>query len=96
MTDAIDFSKVKGRLAVLQLACKFPTQKEFAQTAGASVTTMSNWLTTGRIPRDAAARMCMRISGLSLDWIYLGRVDGLSVAMLSKIRIAEKRITATQ
>lgn len=54
------------------------SQKEWASTNQFPDTTYNNWETgTRRIPLPAAERLADRY-GLSLDWIYRGKVDGLS------------------
>jgi hypothetical protein len=37
------------------------------------------------ITRDAAIRLCEEYPGLSLDWIYFGRTDGLSPEYRKKL-----------
>lgn len=54
------------------------TQKEWAEKHGFNPTQWNNWqLGVRRIPVEAAERLS-ETYGLSLDWIYRGRRDGLS------------------
>lgn len=53
-------------------------QKEFASRHGFNVSQYNNWATGARrIPIEAAQKFALTY-GLTLDWIYLGRRDGLS------------------
>jgi hypothetical protein len=40
---------------------------------------------TRLITRDAAIRLCEEYPGLSLDWIYFGKTDGLSPEYRKKL-----------
>ena len=53
-------------------------QDEFARSNGFNRTQWNNWENgTRRIPVEAAEKLC-ELYGLTLDWIYRGRRDGLS------------------
>lgn len=53
-------------------------QKEWAEKHGFNSTQYNNWEKGARrIPVDAAEKLC-HAYGLTLDFIYMGRRDGLS------------------
>lgn len=78
MTNRPDFADIGSRLASLR-AATMPdlSQKAWAEKHGFSPTQFNNWEKgTRRIPVDDAERLCARY-GLTLDWIYRGRAEGL-------------------
>jgi transcriptional regulator with XRE-family HTH domain len=53
------------------------SQKEFASAHGFGISTYSGWETgERRIPIEQAAKLEAKY-GLSLDWLYLGRISAL-------------------
>lgn len=56
------------------------TQKVWCEKNGIRQTAWNNWeLGNRRISVEEAEKLCQRY-GLTLDWIYLGRRDGLSAS----------------
>jgi hypothetical protein len=73
----------------------YPTQGQFAHWVGVEKTALSNWISPTLpkpLPRDAAIKLCKKVSGLSLDWLYFGSEDGMSRGLLSRLREAEKSV----
>lgn len=72
------YVEIGERLALIRTKFSDMTQKLWSETHGFSVTQYNNWEKgVRRISVDEALRLCSRY-GLTLDFIYLGRLDGLS------------------
>lgn len=73
-----EFSEIGARLAGIRQAFSDLSQKAFAEKHNFNQTQYNNWEKgTRRIPVESAERLCM-VYGLTLDFIYRGRRDGLS------------------
>ncbi|MGR3376037.1 helix-turn-helix domain-containing protein [Salipiger abyssi] len=79
MSTELPFSMIGERLARLRKATSPElSQKAWAERHGFSPTQYNNWEKgSRRIPVDSAERLCNDY-GLTLDFIYRGRRDGLS------------------
>jgi len=78
MDDRPDYSIIGDRLAAMRKAFSSLTQKEWAEKNGFGPTQYNNWETgVRRISVDAAEVLVDRY-GVTLDYIFRGRVDGLS------------------
>lgn len=78
MTDRPDYSEIGRRLHQIRTGFSDLSQKDWAEKHGFSVTQYNNWENgTRRITVDAADILVDRYN-LSLDFIYRGRLDGLS------------------
>lgn len=81
-----DFSEIGERLSRLR-TCIAPklSQADWADAHGFNRTQWNNWETgKRRISVDAAERLCLRY-GLTLDWVYRGRVDGLPESLRNSL-----------
>lgn len=79
MTDsATQYSDIGARLAKVRVGFSDLSQKDWAKKHGFSATQYNNWEKGARrITVDEAQRLC-DLYGLTLDFIYRGRRDGLS------------------
>ena len=78
MEDRPDYSIIGQRLAAMRIAFSDLNQTDWALKNGFGVTQYNNWEKgTRRISVDAAEVLVDRY-GVTLDYIYRGRVDGLS------------------
>lgn len=76
-TERNPYIDVGARLRGLRESLGY-SQKEMADRHGIQRTQWNNWeLGVRRISLDQAQRLCA-VYGLTLDFIYLGRVDALS------------------
>lgn len=76
-SDAL-YVDIGHRLEAIRRAFSEDTQKEWADRHGFSPTQYNNWERgLRRIPVECAERLC-DIYGLTLDFMYRGRRDGLS------------------
>lgn len=77
MTDR-PFLDIANRLIAVREGFSDLPQNAWAQKHGFATTQYNNWEKgTRRIPVDAAERLC-ETYGLTLDFVYRGRRDGLS------------------
>lgn len=78
MSDAATYPDIGHRLSAIRRAFSDMTQQSWAEKHGFTPTQYNNWEKgTRRIPVEAAERLC-EVYGLTLDFIYRGRRDGLS------------------
>lgn len=78
MTDAATYPDIGHRLVAVRKAFSGLTQRAWADKHGFAPTQYNNWEKGARrIPVEAAERLC-EAYGLTLDFIYRGRRDGLS------------------
>lgn len=78
MADRPDYSSIGARLAALREGFSDLSQRAWAEKHNFSPTQYNNWEKgTRRISVDEAERLS-EMYGLTLDYIYRGRVDGLS------------------
>lgn len=72
------YIEIGERLALIRRAFSDDSQKLWAEKHQFSPTQYNNWEKgTRRIPIESAERLC-DIYGLTLDFVYRGRRDGLS------------------
>lgn len=70
--------EIGNRLEAVREAFTDLNQKDFAAKMGFNYAQYNNWSRGDRrIPIESAEKMCQTY-GLTLDWIYLGRRDGLA------------------
>ena len=78
MTDAETYPEIGKRLEAIRAAFSDLNQKDWAEKHHFGTTQYNNWEKGARrIPVDAAERLCDTY-GLTLDFVYRGRRDGLS------------------
>lgn len=75
-----EFSEIVERMEAIRTRLTGDKQNAFAERHGFNPTQWNNWEKgTRRIPVDDAMKL-VALYGLSLDFIYMGRRDGLSDA----------------
>ena len=85
MKDAETYPEIGKRLEAIRVAFSDLGQKAWAQRHNFGTTQYNNWETGARrIPVDAAERLCDTY-GLTLDFVYRGRRDGLSEKALKAL-----------
>jgi hypothetical protein len=86
---------VPARLVALRLAVSGESQTRFAAQIGLEVKRWNNFERGSPLSKEAAIQLVQRIPGLTLDWLFLGKEDGLPVklqrelAEVGKATIAE-------
>lgn len=69
------------------------SSKHFAQQAGVSIKSYSQWESGDfRVSIDGALSICARF-GITLDYIYLGRIDTLPFSLGLSLQEAEATVT---
>lgn len=78
MTEQPKYLEIGMRLARVRRAFSTHSQKAWAEKHNFNVTQYNNWEKGARrIPIEGAATLC-DLYGLTLDFVYRGRLDGLS------------------
>ena len=82
-------AKIAQRLARIRLAFSDQTQKDWAQLNNFEVTQYNNWERGARrIPVDSAMVLCQSY-GLTLDYIYTGRMDAVSISAAVRLGLRQ-------
>lgn len=78
MTETPEFHEIGERLARIRKAFSSESQKTWAEKNRFNPTQYNNWEKGNRrIPVEHAIELCARY-GVTLDFVYRGRSDGLS------------------
>jgi hypothetical protein len=85
---------VARRLMALRYSVAGDNQTRFASQIGIGIKSWNNSERTGNISRSTAIMLCEKFPGLTLDWLYRGREDGLSVARQRSLHEAEINLTS--
>lgn len=79
--------EVIGERVKLVRECWGLTQPDIGQICSVGKNTVSHWEHGRQKPTVAQMHALIEHTGLSLDWIYLGRTDGLSLGAARKLGI---------
>lgn len=83
------------RLACLQEAKKPGwTQGAFAEWVGLQPKRWNNYLRGFPLPHEAALILVTKIPGVTYNWLWHGRLDGMPMALQDELEAAGKRITS--
>lgn len=83
--DTTEYREIGARLAALRQAVSNLNQKDWASKHGFNQTQYNNWEKgTRRIPVESAEKLA-ETYGLTLDWVYRGRRDGLPETLRNSI-----------
>ena len=78
MAQDAEYPEIGRLLVAIRTGFSALSQREWAAKHGINRTQLVNWESGfRRIPVDEAEKLC-RLYGITLDWIYMGRRDGLS------------------
>ena len=94
--DNLDNAALAKRLRVLRnfvAGGAHGSRAAFAARIGIEYKRWNNFERGFPIPRDMAIHLVQAIHGLTLDWIYLGREDGLPVKLQRELTEAGKGVT---
>lgn len=81
------YPDIGARLEALRLAFGGITQREWAERHAFSITQYNNWEKgQRRIPVDEAEKLC-ELYGLTLDFVYRGKRDGLTEKASNALRL---------
>lgn len=77
-SDPAPYIEIGQRLEAIRIAFSDLNQKEWAEKHRFGTSTYNNWVTgIRRIPVESAERLC-DLYGVDLDFVYRGKLDGLS------------------
>jgi transcriptional regulator with XRE-family HTH domain len=79
-------SEISKRLRILRMAEGEDTSCTFAERLGMSAQRYSNYENGYPLWRDTAIALAMEIPGLTTDWLFMGREEGLSVDLRRRLR----------
>ncbi len=85
---------VARRLMALRYSVAGDNQTRFSVEIGIGIKSWNNSERTGNISRSTAVLLCAKFPGLTLDWIYRGVEDGLSVARQRSLAEALTNLTS--
>ena len=97
--SGMDNKAIARRLRILRhhvTGSDFGAQARFASQIGIEYRSWNNYEAGYNLSRDKAMLLVQRIHGLTLDWIYLGREDGLSTKLQRALVEAEKAVTLSE
>jgi hypothetical protein len=90
----LDGSQVAQRLQLLRKAVSGDNQTAFAAKIGIEVRRWNNFERGSPLSKEVAILLARKIPGVSLDWLYLGRLETLPFALQQELEAAEKSTTA--
>lgn len=76
------------RLRLLRKAEGGDNSTIWAKRMGMTLPQLSNYENGVKLSRDAAILMCKRVPGLTMDWLFMGREEGLSVDLRRRLEAA--------
>lgn len=81
-----DWDEVGRRLRHLRRALFDESGPVFARRLGVSYERWNNYERGLPLSRDVAIRLCERIPGMSLDYLFFGTMNGLSGRIIEQLR----------
>ena len=82
-----DIPGQSARLKQLRLSVGFETSLAFAKFLDISVTRYNAFENGEPLSRENAFRMVQKVPGLSLDWLYFGKADGLPLELARRLGV---------
>ena len=76
------------RIRQLRTAEEYPTATAFAGKLGITVSRLSNLENGSPLSIDVARRIIRAVPGVTLDWLYEGVEDGLSLSLRRRLQEA--------
>jgi hypothetical protein len=77
------------RLKRLRIAYGYATTTAFAHFLQIELTTLSSFENGAPLSRRAAFRIVQKIPGMTLDWLYFGKPDGLPLEVARRLGLLE-------
>jgi hypothetical protein len=77
------------RLRRLWTAYDFPTAAAFARFLDIPLTTYNSFENGAPISRRVVFRICERMPGITSDWLYFGKSDGLPFEVLRRLGLLD-------
>lgn len=89
-------SPVAKRLRLLRIAEGGDNSTVWSRRVGMTLPQLSNYENGVMLSRDAAIRLATRVPGLTTDWLWLGREEGLSVDLRRRLQDAAKAMESAE
>lgn len=87
-------AEVAQRLRTLRVL-KGLSGPKFAEWIGVEYPRWNNWERGFPLPAPIALLLCRRFPGLTLDWLYRGRLEGLTLDLADRLGELESRKSST-
>jgi hypothetical protein len=89
---------IKHRLALLKivLADRWATSKQIAEAIGIGYKNYNSVEKSGALSTQIALALVQHVPGLTLDWLWRGREEGLSVDLARKLDQAKRGVPVTR
>jgi len=87
---------VSERLIALRIVVAGENQTRFAAQLGFEIKRWNNFERGLPLSKDAAIQLVTKIPGLTLDWLFLGKEDGLPIKLHRELVEAGKAMTSTE
>lgn len=84
----LDNSQVAHRLQLLRIAVSGNNQSAFAARLGIEPRRWNNFERGSPLSKEIAILLAQKIPGVSLDWLYLGKVEALPFALQRELELA--------
>ena len=97
--DDLDNAAIARRLRILRHLVSgggHGSRAQFAARIGIEYKRWNNFERGFPLPRGMAIHLVRAIDGLTLDWIYLGRQDGMSMRLQRELEEAGKAVTLSE
>jgi hypothetical protein len=94
--SSVDNDGVSRRLRTLRVLKAGDSQTAFAAMMGIEVKRWNNFEHGSPLSKEVALILVRKVSGLTLDWLYLGKEDGLTTKLQRELSEAENGITDEQ
>lgn len=88
-----DNSEVAKRLRTLRYHLAGDSQTAFTTRYGIDIKRWNNFERGFSLSKEIALLLCQKIPGMSLDWLYRGKEDGLPLQLQRELVEAGKAIT---
>lgn len=88
--EGFDVEAYRRRLRIMREILAGENQTEFARRLGVDFKRWSNYERGYPVPREVAFLIHQKFPGMSIEWIWFGKIDGLSPVYRDKITLAEK------
>ena len=94
MAKALD-TDLAERLQIIRIYSGSPNQTAFAARFGFEIKSWNNYERGFSLPSWAAIQLVQKFPGLTLDWIYLGKEDGLPGRLRAELAEAAEMLTTS-
>lgn len=73
------------RLKQIRVLLEFEGQQQMADFLDVSFNRYNNVERGSPLSHDLAVRICQKVPGMTLDWLYFGKTDGLPLGLAKRL-----------